>query len=110
MRAVRQALSVRRAGPQANRRRQRVHGMAAERIVWNRYQGVYSDSSHPERGTLIKWEAGTRHPRCSHPGGEDIFVLEGPLADEAGHYPRGNWILIHPVASTSRTHQKAAYF
>jgi anti-sigma factor ChrR (cupin superfamily) len=53
---------------------------------------LYSDSSHPERVALIKWEPGARYPRHRHPGGEEILVLEGALVDEAGRYPQGTWI------------------
>jgi anti-sigma factor ChrR (cupin superfamily) len=53
---------------------------------------VYCDSNHPERVALIKWEPGGRSPRHSHPGGAEILVLEGTLADEDGQYPRGTWI------------------
>lgn len=52
----------------------------------------YSDSSHPERVALIKWEPGARYPRHSHPGGEEVLVLEGALVDEAGRYPHSTWI------------------
>jgi anti-sigma factor ChrR (cupin superfamily) len=53
---------------------------------------LYSDSSHPERVALIKWEPGARYPRHRHTGGEEVLVLEGSLVDEAGRYPRGTWI------------------
>jgi anti-sigma factor ChrR (cupin superfamily) len=52
----------------------------------------YSDSKHPERVALIKWESGARYPRHNHPGGEEVLVLEGSFVDEAGRYPRGTWI------------------
>jgi len=53
---------------------------------------LYSDSNHPERVALMKWDPGARYPRHSHPGGEEILVLEGALVDEAGRYPYGVWI------------------
>ncbi|MEK9755036.1 MAG: cupin domain-containing protein, partial [Rhodospirillaceae bacterium] len=27
-----------------------------------------------------------------HPGGEEIFVVEGSLIDEHGRYPEGTWL------------------
>jgi len=34
-----------------------------------------------------------------HPGGEEVFVLEGALADEDGVYPKGTWVRM-PAGST----------
>lgn len=46
----------------------------------------------PERVTLWKLAPGTRLERHEHPGGEEIFVLEGVLLDEEGRYPKGAWL------------------
>jgi anti-sigma factor ChrR (cupin superfamily) len=46
----------------------------------------------PERVALWKLAPGTRLARHEHPGGEEIFVLEGVLEDEQGRYPRGAWL------------------
>jgi anti-sigma factor ChrR (cupin superfamily) len=53
---------------------------------------LYSDSSHPERVWLMKWEPGAHYSRHKHQGGEEILVLEGALVDEAGRYQRETWI------------------
>jgi anti-sigma factor ChrR (cupin superfamily) len=53
---------------------------------------LYSDSNYPERVALLKWAPHTRYPRHDHPGGEEILVLAGVLADEDGRYPKGTWI------------------
>jgi anti-sigma factor ChrR (cupin superfamily) len=45
-----------------------------------------------ERVALVRLAPGTRLGRHGHPGGEEIFVLEGTLADEAGRYPKGSWL------------------
>ena len=45
-----------------------------------------------ERVSLIRIAPGTRIDSHPHPGGEEIFVLEGTLADEHGTYPAGSWI------------------
>ncbi len=60
---------------------------------------LYADPNHPERVALMRWEKGARYRRHEHPGGEEILVLDGTFADEAGRYPRGTWIR-NPPGST----------
>ncbi|PSB39321.1 cupin domain-containing protein [Aphanothece minutissima] len=45
-----------------------------------------------EHVALVRWEPGTRFPLHAHPGGEEIFVLEGVFEDEQGAYPAGTWL------------------
>jgi anti-sigma factor ChrR (cupin superfamily) len=45
-----------------------------------------------EHTALVRWAPGTRFPAHVHPGGEEIFVLEGTFEDEDGVYPRGAWL------------------
>lgn len=45
-----------------------------------------------ENVALVKWEPGTRFNRHSHPGGEEILVLDGVFEDEHGRYPQGFWL------------------
>lgn len=45
-----------------------------------------------ETVALVKWAPGTHFQRHSHPGGEEIFVLEGVFEDEFGTYPKGSWL------------------
>jgi anti-sigma factor ChrR (cupin superfamily) len=45
-----------------------------------------------ERVELWRLAAGTRLGRHEHPGGEEMFVLEGVLEDELGRYPKGAWV------------------
>lgn len=45
-----------------------------------------------EQVALVRWEPGTRFPLHAHPGGEEIFVLEGVFQDEQGAYPAGTWL------------------
>jgi anti-sigma factor ChrR (cupin superfamily) len=45
-----------------------------------------------ERVVLERWAEGTHRPSHSHPGGEEILVLEGTFEDEEGVYPTGTWI------------------
>lgn len=41
---------------------------------------------------LVRWAANTRFNRHTHPGGEEILVLEGVFFDEFGEYPAGSWL------------------
>lgn len=45
-----------------------------------------------ERVRLVRYEAGARAGRRAYPGGREVFVLEGVLADELGAYPAGTWV------------------
>ncbi len=42
--------------------------------------------------SVVRYEAGATFSDCIHPGGEEIFVLEGEFADEFGSYPAGTYI------------------
>ena len=53
---------------------------------------LYADPSHPESIHLTRLGAGTRIPSHEHPGGNEIFVLEGSIEDEFGRYEVGDWI------------------
>nr|WP_254797680.1 cupin domain-containing protein [Pseudomonas aromaticivorans] len=44
------------------------------------------------RTALLRLQPGTRCVEQDFPGGEEVFVLEGSLADEAGNYPAGSWL------------------
>ncbi len=49
----------------------------------------------PESGittSVVRYAAGAAFPEHIHPGGEEIFVLEGELSDEFGLYPAGTYI------------------
>lgn len=41
---------------------------------------------------MSKFEPGTRVADDPHPGGEEVFVLQGTLKDEHGTYPAGTWL------------------
>ena len=63
---------------------------------------------HEHRGVstaLVRWQPGTRFSQHGHPGGEEIFVLQGCLADEDGSYPAGTW-LRNPSASRHTPYSK----
>jgi anti-sigma factor ChrR (cupin superfamily) len=45
-----------------------------------------------ERVAALRLESRTQLDRMSHPGGVEIFVLDGVLEDEHGRYPKGTWL------------------
>ena len=45
-----------------------------------------------EKVSLVRFEPGTAVADDPHPGGEEVFVLDGELRDEYGVYPAGTWI------------------
>ncbi len=49
-------------------------------------------SFESERVDLMHFQAGTQYPAHAHPGGEEIYVLDGVLSDELGDYPAGTWL------------------
>lgn len=78
-------------------RRRRVLGPGATQWLPGMQPGLrvktlYTESGFPETVALVKWQAGTRFHRHTHPGGEEILVLDGELRDEHGVYPQGTWL------------------
>ena len=49
-------------------------------------------SYQTQHTALVKWEPGTLFNPHTHPGGEEIFVLNGVFEDEQGAYPQGTWL------------------
>ncbi len=41
---------------------------------------------------LVRWAPNTQFNAHSHPGGEEILVLDGVFCDEFGVYPKGSWL------------------
>jgi anti-sigma factor ChrR (cupin superfamily) len=57
-----------------------------------RVKPLYAEPGFPENVALVQWAPGTRFHRHTHPGGEEILVLDGELRDEHGVYPQGTWL------------------
>jgi anti-sigma factor ChrR (cupin superfamily) len=53
---------------------------------------LYAAGPNAEQVTMERLRAGTILPLLDCPGGEEIFVLSGELADEQGAYGAGAWI------------------
>lgn len=45
-----------------------------------------------ENVALVRWQPGTQFTHHTHPGGEEIYVIEGTFQDEHGSYPAGTWV------------------
>ena len=48
---------------------------------------------------MVRFAPGTRLEPHDHPGGEEIFVVEGSFEDEHGRYEQGAWIRNPPGSS-----------
>ena len=42
--------------------------------------------------SIVRYAPGSHFPAHGHPGGEEIFVLEGVFQDERGEYPAGSYM------------------
>ncbi|MEC9347897.1 MAG: cupin domain-containing protein [Pseudomonadota bacterium] len=58
---------------------------------------VFNEDKWPEKIYLARLDPGVRIPLHDHAaGGEELFVIEGSLADENGHYRAGTWLRFAP--------------
>ena len=53
---------------------------------------LYEEAGHPESMRLVRLGPGTRVPEHDHPGGEEVYVMAGTLADAQGTYGQGTWL------------------
>lgn len=53
---------------------------------------LYDDPAHAERMRLVRLAPGARAPEHDHPGGEEVYVIAGSLADADGNYEQGTWL------------------
>jgi anti-sigma factor ChrR (cupin superfamily) len=53
---------------------------------------LYAGYKSAEQVTMERLGSGVKLPKFDCPGGEEIFVLSGELADEHGTYGSGTWI------------------
>src|ERR1700678_127815 len=42
--------------------------------------------------SIVRYAKGSHFPAHSHPGGEEILVLDGVFQDESGDYPAGSYM------------------
>ncbi len=57
---------------------------------------LYSHDDYPESIRLVRFAPGSLFPDHVHAGGEEIFVLDGTLADADGRYQTGCWARFPP--------------
>lgn len=61
--------------------------------------------------SIVRYEPGSAFDRHVHPGGEEIFVLEGVFSDETGDYGKGAYIRNAPGSShTPFSHEGCTLF
>ena len=66
-------------------------------LEWKEYRPgawmkpLYSQKGFPENVRLIRIDSGAGPFPHSHPGGEEVLVLDGELRDEHGVYPALTW-------------------
>ncbi len=49
--------------------------------------------------SIVKYDPGCSFPTHTHPGGEEILVLDGIFSDETGDFPKGTYIR-NPIGSS----------
>lgn len=58
---------------------------------------IFDEPGWPEKIYLSRLAPGVRIPHHDHgAGGEELFVIEGEIADENGHYRAGTWLRLAP--------------
>ena len=72
---------------------------------------LYDSADHPESIRLIRAKPGVRFPSHHHPGGEEIYVIDGALQDENSLYETGDWVrLPHGSAHEPFTERGATFY
>ena len=66
---------------------------------------LYAEDDHPEKMALARLGPDTRIARHDHPGGEEVFVIEGGYEDDHGAYGPGSWVR-YPPASRHTVHSE----
>ena len=52
---------------------------------------LYGEDGHSESMRFVRYAPETRFVEDAHPGGEEVFVVDGVIEDENGRYPKGTW-------------------
>lgn len=81
--------------PGAARREVRIYTLSAPwretGIAGSSQMVLHEDESNGEQISLYRMAPGCEVPEHPHPGGEELFVLEGGLEDQYGRYEAGCW-------------------
>lgn len=57
---------------------------------------LFDEETNRSPTILLKFEAGARYPAHNHPGGEEIFVIEGDLRLGTNHLYAGDYLYTAP--------------
>ncbi len=60
---------------------------------------LYEHPDYPEKIALYRFAPGASVPLHDHPGGEEVFVIDGAIEDEHGRCPAGTWLRMPPGSS-----------
>lgn len=74
--------------------------------VWQK--PLYRQGGYRDWTMLLKLDPGAESPHHSHPGGEEVFVIDGEFSDAYGTYPAGTWTRSPPGSSHKVTSEKGA--
>lgn len=61
--------------------------------VWRKRLHLVGPPESGQVTSIVRYEPGASFPAHNHPGGEEIFVLEGIFSDEQGDWPAGTFLL-----------------
>lgn len=61
--------------------------------VWRKRLSLSGDAESGIVTSIVRYDADSAFPSHPHPGGEEIFVLDGVFSDEHGDYPAGAYLL-----------------
>ena len=61
--------------------------------VWRKRLHRVGPAESGQVTSIVRYEPGAHFPAHDHPGGEEIFVLEGVFSDEQGDWPAGTFLL-----------------
>ncbi|MFQ5973835.1 MAG: cupin domain-containing protein, partial [Alphaproteobacteria bacterium] len=53
---------------------------------------LYAEEAYPERISLVRFAPGAATSDHDHPGGEELFILDGELEDKYDTYVAGSWV------------------
>jgi anti-sigma factor ChrR (cupin superfamily) len=67
---------------------------------------LYEEAGYPETMRLVRFAPDTTFPDHDHPGGEELFVIDGKIEDAHGAYGPGSWVR-YPVGSRHEVYSAA---
>lgn len=65
--------------------------------IW--HKPLYRQNGYRDWTMLLRLDPGAEGPHHDHPEGEEMFVIDGEIEDDAGGYPAGTWIRNPPGSS-----------